>query len=94
MPQLKRIVILACLSLVFVASSTAQAGWRNRYGYYRVVGPPVYVYPPVVAPPPPVVVGPAYAYPPVYGPPVYRYGVFGRRAIVVGAPGVGVYVGP
>lgn len=97
MTQLKLIVTVACVSFLFVGSATAQAGWR----YWN--GPPVRVYRPIVVPPPPVVVGPAYAYPvyayppppvPLYGPPVYRYGPFGRRGIVVGGPGVGVYVVP
>ena len=97
MSPLKLMVTIACLSLLFVNSASAQTRWQYRNGYRYAYGPPVYAYPPVVVVPPPVVVGPAPVYPalaaPVYGPPVYGYGYvgpFGRRRVIPG-PGVGVY---
>lgn len=102
MCHLKLIAIVACLSLVFVESASAQPGWRYQYrccGYAT----PVYVYPPPVVPPP-VVVGPVYTYPapvylqpavPVYGPTVYGYGAigpWGRRGVFLGPPRGVVYL--
>jgi hypothetical protein len=90
---MKLVVAMASISLLLAGSTTAHAGWRYRYwaGY----APPVYVYPPVVVAPAPVVAQPVYnysvpVYPPVpvyappvgpiYGPaPVYGYGVIGPR---------------
>ena len=102
MTRIKLIFAIGCLSLFLLGSASAEAGWRYRNGYYRGYGPPVYDYGRVVVPPPPVVAGPVYTYPatayppavvPMYGPPVYGYGVVGRRGMVIGGPGVGVYFG-
>ena len=106
MSQLKLILFVAGLSLLFVDAASAQPGWRHPHRFYYGYGPPVYAYPPVVVAPPPVVVGPTYPAPvypppayvapgPVYGPPVYGYGVFGPRHFGFGyaAPGVGVFIG-
>lgn len=68
------------MSLASTGTASAQWGYYPGYGPF---GPPVYAYPPVVAPapvfvaPPPIVTGPAYAYPPyvVPGPVVYSRGV-------------------
>ena len=106
MCRLKLIAIVACLCLLLVESASAQPGWRYRNRYCCGYVPPVYVYPPVVVPPPPVAVGPVYTYPapaylpppvPMYGPTVYGYqviGPWGRRRIVFNSPGFGVYIRP